>query len=151
MTLLFTDNNGEHQDGYSFPAFVPNLKDSLYEFNDQTLDFEYIKNHKYGEKAIQLAEKTIKESSPVNRICFFGRNIINNPDNYIFTGLLTSNEEEELYTYNFLTMDRNNLDKWSERKEFIRVAKEFIDLDKWKDLGEFKYLNNLIDQLSQSL
>ncbi|MEO1013138.1 MAG: hypothetical protein AAFX53_17725 [Bacteroidota bacterium] len=148
MAIHFANNTNENQDLYSFPAFVPNMKDVLYEFNDQTLDLGYIKKHKYGEKALQLAEKAINASSPANRICSLSGDFVKNPQDYIFMGLLTSDEEEELYFYNFLTLDRNNLDKWIERKHFVRVAEEFIASDKWKDLGEFKYLQDLIDQVS---
>jgi hypothetical protein len=128
MALYFERNKDYNQGKYSFPAFVPNTMDVLYEFNDQTIDLEYIKNHKYGEKAIQLSVKTIEASSPENRVCNVSGNIIRNPDSYIFTGLLTSDEKEELYLYNFITLDKNNLDKWVERDLFISVAKEFISL-----------------------
>ncbi|QNR25598.1 hypothetical protein [Croceimicrobium hydrocarbonivorans] len=138
----------EEKDMYSFPAFVANAADLMSKYNDQWFHLDYL-NSKEGQKAIQLAEQCILYTRPVNRICTVGGNRIMSPDNYIFIPLLTSNEKEALYKFNFLTFDRSNLGKWDKREEFIEAAKQFKNEGKWSDTSEFKFLDDLIKQMSK--
>ena len=137
------------EDIFSFPAFVANTQDPLYKFNDTSFDKKYLKAHPLGEKAVSLANEAILRTRPENRICAAGGNLITDPDDYIFTNLLTSDENEELYQFNFVTLDKNNLNIWNDRERFIRAAKKFKQEDKWGDIGEFEYLDRLIEEIAK--
>ncbi len=134
---------------YSFPAFVANAGDLMFKYNDQSFHLDCLNNEEEGQKAIQLSEKCLFHIRPVNRVCIVGGNTIMNPDDYLFIPLLTSNKKEALYKFNFLTFDKNNLSKWNKKEEFLLAAKQFIDEGKWSDSSEFKFLENLMDEMSK--
>ena len=148
MKIEINNIAGTERDVYSFPAFVANAADLMFKYNDQSFYLDYL-NSKEGQKAIQLSEQCLFNIRPVNRICTVGGNRIMNPDNYLFIPLLTSNEKEALYNFNFLTFDRKNLGKWDKREEFIEAAKQFKNEGKWSDSSDFKFLDDLIKQMSQ--
>lgn len=144
MAIHLLNNELGDKDKYVFPAFVPNILDCLYEFNDKVLDRDFVINHKYGDLAIKYSKESIKSILPENRRCIVDNQLILNEEDYLYTGLLTSNSEEDLFNYNFITINKNNLSNWEDRGEFISYAKSFINDNKWKDIGDFKYLENLI-------
>lgn len=108
---------------------------------------ECLKRHPIGDRAIEFAEKFLFKTRPENRICSVGGNIIRNFDDYIFIDLLTSNDQEELYGFNFMTLDRNNLKQWDDRDRFVQLAIQFIELDKWGNFAAYKHLDNLIEKI----
>jgi hypothetical protein len=132
---------------FSFPAFVQNTKDPFYQFNDSVFHVECLKQHLLGDKAVEFANQFIFRTRPENRICSVGGNIIRNFDDYIFIDLLTSDEQEDLYSFNFTTLDRGNLKKWDDRSRFVTIARTFKDGNKWGDLTTNKYLDNLIERI----
>jgi len=86
----------ENEEVIGFPPFVLNTKDPLYLFNDHGCHKKCVLDHPYGNKAINLSNKFILETRPENRICKVSGQLINNPDYYFFTGLLTSDEKAPL-------------------------------------------------------
>lgn len=148
MSDLSESNSNDEKKLYSFPAFVANSSDLMFKYNDQSFDLDSL-NSEEGQKAIQLSEQCLFNIKPVNRICTVSGNRIMSPDNYLFIPLLTSNEKEALYKFNFLTFDRNNLSKWDEREKFIETAKHFKNEGKWSDSSDFKFLDDLIEKMSQ--
>lgn len=139
-------SNSEHF--FSFPAFVQNTKDPFYQFNDSSFHAECLQKHPLGNKALEFANQFIFKTRPENRICSAGGNVIQSFDDYIFIDLLTSNDHEELYGFNFTTLDKNNIKKWSDRSRFVTLAAKFKDEDKWGDLSTYRYLDNLIEKIS---
>lgn len=141
----------DEESAYLFPAFINNTKDILYQFNDSAFHIECLKKHSLGNRAIEFANQFIFRTRPENRICSVGGNKIQNFDDYIFISMLTSNEREELFDFNFTTLDRNNLKQWGNRQKFIEIASKFYGDGKWGDMGAFKYLNHLIDKVHLSV
>jgi hypothetical protein len=137
----------DRENAYLFPPFISNTKDKMYEFNDAAFHISCLRQHPLGNLAIAFSDELIFKTRPQNRICIVGGNEIKSFDDYIFISLLTSNEREDLYKFNFITLDRNNLKIWSDRIEFIDVATKFKQENKWGDFGEFKYLDNLIESI----
>ncbi|CAM1362409.1 conserved hypothetical protein [Tenacibaculum litopenaei] len=135
------------KDIHSFPPFVANLKDPLYKYGDTSFHSNCLENNE-GKKAIELSERSLFHIKPVNRICKIDGNLITDPDDYLFIPLLTSNENEELYKFNFLTFSKKNIKKWPNGNKFIEVADDFIKEGKWLDTSEFKFLNHLIQEVS---
>jgi hypothetical protein len=137
-----------HKDVYGFPAFIPNVKDKLYIFNDEACHKTCLENHIWGNQAMQLA---LEFQMHLNtKVCAAGGNIITNPDDYIFLPLLTSDDSEELYRFNFTTLDRNNTPAWRDRQRFISVATEFIHEGKWQDAGNenSNYLESIVQAMA---
>lgn len=138
-------NNNERN--FSFPAFISNTKDDLYQFNDSSFHIDCLNDHPSGDKAIRLANQFIFKIRPENRVCAVGGNVIKSYEDYIFIDLLTSNDQDELFQYNLTTLDRKNLPNWKEKDQFLMIALKFKEDNKWGDLGTSKYLDNLIEQL----
>lgn len=132
---------------FYFPSFVQNTKDSFYEFNDSSFHTKCLHEHRLGEKAIRFADEFIIKTRPENRICVVGRNLIRDFENYIFIDLLTSNERENLYEFNFLTLDKNNLKIWTDKNIFLDAALKYKAEGKWGDLSTFDYLGYLIEKI----
>jgi len=136
---------------FSFPSFIQNTKDRLYIFNDSVFHLNCLNTHPFGMKAIEFAKQYFYSVKLENRKCIIDGKIIENFHDYIFMDLLTSNENEKLYQFNFITLNRNNLHKWEDRNSFINIAEKFIEDEKWIDLASYKYLNKLIDIIKQNI
>jgi hypothetical protein len=134
---------------FAFQAFISNTLDPFYPFNDSVFHLECLKEHPLGNRAIKFADQFFFSTHRENRICIVGKNIIKNFEDYIFIDLLTSDEQEALYKFNFITLDRNNLEGWTDRSKFIATATKFKEENKWGDLSDFKYLDYLIEIISQ--
>jgi hypothetical protein len=131
-----------------FPPFISNTKDLLYILNDSGVHAECLSKFPYGAKAILLSEKHLKNLPLKSAKCGVDCSTIDNPENIITIDVLTSDEAEELYLYNCLVLNKQNLAKWPDRLEFLRLANEFIKQGKWGSLGSFNYLEYLIKALT---
>ncbi len=134
---------------YSFPAFVANADDPVFKYNDKSYHMDCLNNEE-GQRAVFLVDECYFYTSPLNRVCEAGGNIITNPDDYLFLPLLTSNKEEALYKFNFLTFDKKNIKNWNKRVEFLSIAEQFKKEGKWVDLSDFKFLDYLINSIKTS-
>jgi hypothetical protein len=134
----------------SFPAFVANAKDPLYIFNDETCHQVCVENHKLGHKAVEMADRFLKIFSPENRKCTIGGNAILSYDNFIGSSLLTSDETEELFEFNFMLFDKNNVSKWNKLNSFLEAASKFKNENKWGDLPGYNYLDILVDSIKKA-
>jgi hypothetical protein len=126
---------------------VANNNDPLILFNDAALHYKCLIEHPSGQKAISLTEQLILRTRPKNRICEIGGNMIERPDDYIFIPLLTSDEQDPLYRFNFMNIDRNNLGKWQARNEFIELCTIAKNESMWKNNVAHNYLDILISEL----
>lgn len=137
------------EDFFSFPPFIQNTKDPFYKFNDSTFHLNCLNKHSLGKKAMELAKQYFYNTRPENRRCIVDGKIVDNYNDYIFIDVLTSNEEENLYKFNLITLNRNNVTKWGDRNNFLCIARKFLDDGKWSDLTSYKYLNKLIFSIWQ--
>lgn len=90
---------------FSFPSFIQNANDVLFQFNDNSFHSECLRFHPQGTKAMKLADEFITKTRPENRICVVGGNLVKKMDDYIFIDLLTSDEIEPLYNFRFTRLD----------------------------------------------
>ena len=148
MAIVILDSLEKIGSIYCFPPFVANVKDLLYEFNDDCFEINYLKNHPRGELAVITAESFLINTRPNNRICTIGGNLITKSEDYIFVDLITSDKEEKLHQFNFITIDKNNLGEWDKKTEFINLLCEFQNTEKWESVKGIDYINVLIDKLS---
>lgn len=68
-----------------------------------------------------------------------------NPREIINFNLLSSNESEPLYKYNYFVIPRQNLTEWNEYEDFIEHANAFLSEGKWKGVNGFNYLEYLLN------
>lgn len=132
-----------------FPPFVQNMKDSFYLFNDRGVHRTCLFKHPLGEQALLYLDEIIFKTRPENRRCDIGGNMIESIDNYLFIDLLTSDENEALYEFNFMTLDKRNISQWIDRFLFLNLASQFYEENKWESLTEFHYLKYLIASISE--
>ena len=130
-----------------FPPFVQNTKDSFYIFNDSGVHIKCIKLYESKERLFKYLDKIIYKTKPGNRYCDIGGGKIKTIEDYLFIDLLTSDEKEALSNFNFMSIDKQNINKWSNKNIFLKEAKKFIKDNKWDSLTEFNYLEYLIKEI----
>jgi hypothetical protein len=141
----------QEQDIALFPAFISNTKDPLYIFNDEGIHRFCLEKHPLGNKVSEFLEKVTFKSRPENRICDIGGNFIDSPENYLFISLLTSDEAERLYAFNFMNIDLQNITKWKDKENFIPAAELFLQAEKWESLTSFNYLEYVLEKIKSRL
>lgn len=134
-------------EAFLFPPFIQNTKDQLYQFNDASAHSHCLNISSLGIKAMKFASHYISAIRSKNRICIVSGEPIDNSENYIFISLLTSDESEGLYNFNFLTLDRNNTRLWKDRENFIISAEKFKEEGKWENCEPYQYLDDIINTL----
>lgn len=74
-----------------------------------------------------------------------------NPNDIIGFNLLTSNEDEPLYKYNYNILVKQNLLEWSDLGDFKEIANKFLKDNKWSSLNQFNYLEYLLNNINTVL
>jgi len=127
-----------------YTSFTSNAKDPLFMFSDAAVHTACNRHHKLGEKAMHYSEKAMFLTARVNRKCVVDQRLITDPDDHVFTCLLTSDESEELYDFNFITINRKNILRYSDRENFILAALKFNKEGKWGSISNFNFLDYLL-------
>lgn len=130
-----------------FPPFVSNMKDRLYKFSDKGFHLECLLNDplsKELEEALNLYN--IKVLSINEKIDVTGH-VVKDLRKLITVGFLTTDKLEELYKYNFLSISKDNLSLWEDRKNFLNTARKFVSDGKWESFNGSNILNELISEL----
>jgi len=104
-----------------------------------------LQTHPLSEKAISLSRKFIQDVSPKNRLCTVSKTIITDPDSYIYTGLLISDEREPIYKFNFITLNKNNFKEWEYKDDFIRELQKFTSEHKLENVWPYSNFLKLND------
>lgn len=128
-----------------FPNLTTNMKDAFYVFSDTGVHKACLDQHPLREKVNAFIEKMSEKFN--SKICDIGKTEIEHYDDFYGIGLLTSKENEPLFAYNCLVFDRKNLKFWTEREHFIKLAKEFLDQEKWEGFMGQCVLKTMIDEL----
>jgi len=137
----------DHQNVVLFPALISNTKDPLCIFSDAGIHRSCLEGHFLGSKASTFLEKVIFKTRPENRICDIGGNTIDLPENYLFINLLTSDETEELYSFNFMNIDIRNLSNWVDKQNLVDSIEQFLEEEKWEAAGSFNYLKYVLEKI----
>ena len=133
----------------SFPAFAVNMLDPLFFFSDSSFHWQCLTRHASGAKAISLSERFLEQIKPSNRICYIGGNLIARQEDHIFIDLLSSDPSDNLYQYNFLHLDRNNLGRWEQRGKIVSQLLALQKNGTWQELNsKHSYLGTLIEELA---
>jgi hypothetical protein len=101
-----------------------NIADPISFFSDGVFHLKCLQNHSFGKKAIELVKMHYAKGKPAEQLCFIGHNRIASYKDYVYSGLLTSDPSEELYRFNFIAFDRNNIPNWKDRDKFVNELKK---------------------------
>lgn len=82
-------------------------------------------------------------------VCTVDGELITDPHQFLSFGLLTSDPQEELYRFNFLTFNKMNIGHWADRDEFVRIATAFLDTGKWEGTSRFNALAYMLLQVQK--
>lgn len=147
MALLFVGKTScpicsqtirSNKEAFCFPAFVNNANDPMDFYNDRCFHVQCLSVSPDAEEAKSYIRLIKEKLRPGNIVCDISGKKISDPDNCIFLGLLTPNENEELNKYNFLVFDKDSILVWKEKEEFLRCIGDFKESGKWKDrVGDY--------------
>lgn len=121
------------KEAYCFPAFVCNANDPMDFFNDSCFHAQCLAENHEAERAKYYVSVMREKLKPGNIVCDVSGKRITDPDSFVFLGLLTSDEHEELNRYNFLVVDKDSISNWKEREEFLRCVILYKSSGNWKD------------------
>jgi len=123
-------NEGEDVTG--FPHFIANTKDPLYIFTDSGVHTNCFLQQPHALRAMKYADR--QHEVFMQKKCTVTGEQITHHREYLALPLLTSDEAEPLFKYNFLTFKIRNIPHWEEREDFVKTAERFIADGKWADL-----------------
>lgn len=130
------------------PPLTSNAKDALFVFSDAGIHVTCLNGHPQKERLLYQMQQSDKTRGATNAICIVDGKLITHPDDYLTTGMLTSDLNEPLAEFNFIILNKKNKYDWNKRNEFISLVKEFIKREKWEPFGPFNYLEYLIKELA---
>ncbi|NLR62390.1 hypothetical protein HGH93_30140 [Chitinophaga polysaccharea] len=130
-----------------FLPFTGNAKDRLFMFSDAGVHVDCLHNHPYGALALVHNNKCEEVVRPENRKCWVDGRIIDHMEHVIGFGMFTSDESEPLSKFNYMILNRLNLDRWPDRNAFISAAEEFLQAGKWGCLSEVNVLQIAINEV----
>jgi hypothetical protein len=131
------DNRGEF---LLYPNITTNKKEDLFLFSDRGIHLKCLNEHPLKEKAMFFLKKY--------NDFFLAYQQRANPREIITIGLLTSDETEPLYKYNFTLLEKNS-QQWGNKQDIIQNIHKFINSNKWESLNpDYNYLLNLIDRIN---
>lgn len=127
----------------SFPQFVQNRKDSLFPFSDNVFHANCFKEHPLSEAAERILEIKDSKIIPGKYICDICNHKIIHPDEYLSLGLLTSNENNALYEFNFFQSHKSCFSKCGTKQKILELLKE--STEEW----DSDNLNTILDIISK--
>lgn len=118
------------------PACISNEIDPLYIFNDSTFHKKCFEEHPLSDKMIELLHKLNSVIFHKNRICTICNKGIDNPDNYIAFGCLSS-LDNELSQFNFRQYHKNCFISSDDAEKIKSLTNQMRDKRLWR--GEIGY------------
>lgn len=119
----------------NFSPLVVNELDPLSVFSDAVFHAACVHKHPLGSKALSMYSELRAKTSPSNRRCIASGRLITEPDRYIGVGILTSDEKDPLYCFNFAQFDRAALVSWPGRKQLAALLADALESGRLKGKG----------------
>ncbi|MBS0031979.1 hypothetical protein ACTJJ0_33405 [Chitinophaga sp. 22321] len=126
-----------------FPPLTNNMKDPLFIFSDAGVHASCLDKHSLKEEVMHYVD--LQTDTFMRKTCHVSGEQINDVNDFISTGLLTSNKQEPLHQFNFLQMKKSQLHNWKERALFLETAAAFIAAGKWDGFMGYNGLQICID------
>jgi hypothetical protein len=113
----------------AFPSIVQNELDPLYHFNDEAFHQACLMNSPDWER-INIAFKQFLLLANLRKCTVCG-NSITNPGECVNLGLLTTNKDDLLFRYNFLSFHKEHFSQWAEKGKILSYLKEQKAMGLW--------------------
>ncbi|WP_445456091.1 hypothetical protein [Flavobacterium sp. HNIBRBA15423] len=129
----------------TIPPLTSNSKDPLFIFSDNGIHKNCLNKSLLKDKLLFHIKMYNKRFPMAELRCITDNQLISNPRNIISFGMLTSNENENLFKFNYVILNKDNIPNWNQKESFIQTSKKYILDKKWKSLNDFNYLEYLIE------
>ncbi|SDG57903.1 hypothetical protein [Chitinophaga filiformis] len=90
------------------PPLTSNTKDALFIFSDAGIHVTCLNGHPQKESLLYQMQQSDETRDAANAVCIVDGKLITYPDDYLTTGMLTSDLHEPLVEFNFIILNRNN-------------------------------------------
>lgn len=114
-----------------FSPFVANPVDPLFMFSDGVFHRVCLERHPLGEDAMTWHER-VRRIKPAEGLCEVCHQRILSPDDYFGTGLVTRDEHDPLYAFNFIHLHRSHIASWPRLSDFANAMQEADDSGRWR-------------------
>lgn len=132
------------------PPLISNTLDQLFILSDAGIHVDCLNNSKLKDKLLHHLASYNNRMPPSQIRCSIDNQLMQDPRDLLTFGLLTSDESESLFQYNFLSFNKRNIHKWESRLAFISTAEQFLLEGKWQGLGDFNYLSYMLDKVKSN-
>jgi len=132
------------------PPLISNTKDSLFIFSDTGLHRSCLDKIQFKEKLLKHILIYHKKPLLSNLKCNVDNLAISNPQKIILIGLITTDENEELYKFNYTILNKDNVSKWKYQTSFIKAGENFLEENKWASLADFNYLEYVLNEVKRN-
>lgn len=125
------------------PALISNVLDDIFLVSDTGVHLECLDK-------FSMKEKLFKQINLYDDYIDRMKLMISkyNPQDIICLNLLTSNEQESLYKYNYSILVKKDLLTWENLIDFRKTVNEFLKENKWKSLNQFNYLEYILNVIN---
>lgn len=138
----------EKDNYFSYPHMISNSLDPIFKISDAPIHYNCFDNYEFKAKAVRFASLFEKNKPKFSKDSYDVNNeLITNPRDVLFIVLLTSDEKEALYRFNFCVLNKAKLKSWDDRLILIQEIEKFLRQGKWMSLGSSNYLERLLEEL----
>jgi hypothetical protein len=132
------------------PHMIANERDDLYVFSDSGIHLSCIEQDPIKDKLFKHISLYQKFLPPSKLICIVDGKSIENPRDALFTGLLTSDEKEKLFDFNYISLNLKNISRWKQYENFIEISNVFLSENKWLATQGFNKLTYLMEKMREA-
>lgn len=132
-----------------FPHMTNNTSEPLAAFNSSAFHTKCVLAHPWGKTAIRQKQYINDSLSPATpRWCALCNGRIIGHDKQVGTGILTLDEKQPLFRFNWLTAHKKCLTHWHELPDLISELENYLEEGQWKDYHpEYRVLESLASTL----
>jgi hypothetical protein len=127
----------ENDDIVMFSPFVSNKKDDLWFISDAVVHKNCRHKIPILERAINLHKEKEYSTLIENRLCNVCGEKVDNLEDYLTIGCISSDKDSDLYQFNFLNFHTSHVQYWKDLKKFLFLIS--------KAKGEKKFENEILE------
>lgn len=133
------------------PPLTGNVLDPLFIFSDAGVHIACVDSNELKEKLMYHINRYDSTLPGPGVTCAIDGKEITDPREVLGLGLLTSDESDALYQFNYLTLNLKNLRSWNKLNAFLDAAATFTAAGKWEGLGGFNKIERIIDLMKSRI
>ncbi len=114
----------------AFGPFIANPADPLFRLSDGIFHDDCARRDFPLDEALRWHDK-VRAIKPADRICVVCGELIRNPDDYFGTGILSRDDSDPLYAFNFIHLHRTHAGGWPRLGAFVESMQEAHATGRW--------------------